>query len=314
MRTSRRARLILALLVLTAITLIALDVSGGSAFTGLRSAASTVFGPIESAVGGVLHPVGRFLAGVDGGSSDEALRKQNARLHHKLAASAGMRRELADLKGLTGLAGEGRFRILPAHVVAIGAAGTFEWTATIDVGSADGVHRDMTVMNGDGLVGKTERVHAHTSTVLLAIDPKAHPGARLEGSGETGYMTGKGLSEMTFTLLNSNVTLHPGERLVTLGPGDAKPYVAELPIGTITKVESTPGALTRTATVRPFVSFTSLSSVGVVVNNPSVPRDSLLPPKPKGKTKSKASSQRGNDGGKSTGSDQQPSSARGSKP
>ncbi len=283
MRSTRRARLILVLLLVTAGTLVALDVAGGAPFAGLRSAAGAVFGPIESAVGGITHPIGDFFGGIGSDSHGQVakLRRQNKDLHRKLSGTAGMRRELVDLKGLTGLAGEGGFRIVAARVVALGSAGAFEWTATIDAGSADGVHPGMTVMNGDGLVGKTERVHAHTATVLLAIDAKAHVGARLESSGQAGATKGNGLDGLAFTLFDSNIRLHRGERIVTLGPGDAKPYVAGLPIGTITKVESTPGALTRTAHVKPFVDFTSLSAVGVVVHSPSKPRKSLLPPKPK---------------------------------
>jgi rod shape-determining protein MreC len=315
---------ILVLLVITAVVLVVLDVRGGAQFAGLRSAAGTVFAPIESTVGVVVHPVGSFFSRLGTGSSGkaEALREKNAALRHKLAATAGMRRELGQLRSLTHLAGQGRFRIVAAHVIAIGSAGASEWSATIDVGSADGVHRDMTVMCGDGLVGKTKRVGMHTSTVLLAIDPESHVGARMEGSGEAGYITGKGLSGVSLTLLDSNVKLHRGERLVTLGPGHGRPYVAELPIGTVTKVESTPGSLTRTATVRPFANFTSLDAVGVVLNRPSVPRDSLLPKKPKskhtGKDKDRGEPEsehgKGKRGASSTKPDQQRSPAGGAKP
>jgi rod shape-determining protein MreC len=46
-------------------------------------------------------------------------------------------------------------------------------------------------------------------------------------------------------------------------------------------VRGTPGSQTRTASVRPYVDFTSLDLVGVVVEPPRTdPRDSVLPPRP----------------------------------
>jgi hypothetical protein len=80
LKSSRRARLILVLLLLTAVTLVALDTAGGASFGGLRTATGAVFGPIETAVGGIAHPIGDFFSGLGGGSSDQvaALRKKNA--------------------------------------------------------------------------------------------------------------------------------------------------------------------------------------------------------------------------------------------
>ena len=47
------------------------------------------------------------------------------------------------------------------------------------------------------------------------------------------------------------------------------------------RVQGTPGSLTRTAVVQPYVDFTSLDLVGVVVEPPRTdPRDAVLPPKP----------------------------------
>jgi len=42
--------------------------------------------------------------------------------------------------------------------------------------------------------------------------------------------------------------------------------VAGVPIGTVTTVTTKPGSLTPTALVRPFVDFTGLGVVGVVVS------------------------------------------------
>ncbi len=45
------------------------------------------------------------------------------------------------------------------------------------------------------------------------------------------------------------------------------PYVAGVPVGRVEKVESSPRQQTRSITVAPYVDFSSLDVVGVVVGN-----------------------------------------------
>jgi len=74
------------------------------------------------------------------------------------------------------VAGAGQYRVLPARVVAVGAKQEFSWTVTIDAGTRDGISRDLTVLNGQGLVGRVVEVGPWTSTVLLAVDPRLPAG------------------------------------------------------------------------------------------------------------------------------------------
>lgn len=54
-----------------------------------------------------------------------------------------------------------------------------------------------------------------------------------------------------------------------------------VPVGKVTRVEPFNGDLTRTLQVRPFVAFSQLDIVGVVVQPPRQdPRDTVLPPQP----------------------------------
>jgi rod shape-determining protein MreC len=284
MRDSGRARLVLAVLLLTAFTLITLDYRSGGGGP-LRRIASAVFGPIESAASGVARPVGSFFAGLSHLSSyksDNAkLRKEVADLRSQLHLTDADRAHLTDMEHLLHLDQVAQFRIVAAHVSAVGGALDFESTATIDVGSRDGITPDMTVIDGDGLVGKTLSVGPTTATVLLANDVQFSAGARLEGSQFIGHVDGGGRRPMRFTLLDSQGGIRVGSRLVTFGDIGQRPFVAEVPIGRVTRVVSTPGALTRTAEVAPYVRFGALDVVGVVVSAPrTIKRDSLLPPTP----------------------------------
>jgi rod shape-determining protein MreC len=284
MRDSRRARLVLALLLLTAFTLITLDYRSGSGGP-LRTIGNAVFGPVERAVSAVARPVGSFFSSLGHLSSykstNDKLREDNQRLREQLRLTDSDRARLSSAEKLLDLAGRAQFRIVPAQVVAVQGALGFEWTATIDVGSRDGIHANMTVVNGDGLVGKTVDVGPTTSTVLLGKDPKFTAGARLERTNEIGHVDGGGRGDMTFTLLGSSNTMKPGDRLVSFASIGQRPFVAEVPIGQITKVLPTPGQLYRTAIVQPYVDYTAIDVVGVVVGKPrKIPRDSLLPPSP----------------------------------
>src|SRR3954449_13150390 len=284
MRDSRRARLVLALLLLTAFTLITLAYRAGSG-GALRALGNAVFGPVERAAADVARPVGSFFSSLGNLSSYKStnakLRKQNQQLRAKLRLTDGERAHLTSAEKLLDLAGRAQFKIVPAQVVAVEGALGFEWTATIDVGSRDGVRSNMTVVSGDGLVGKTVHVGPTTSTVLLGQDPNFTAGARLERSNEIGHVDGGGRQPMTFTLLGSSNTMKPGDRLVSFASIANRPFVAEVPIGRITEVLPTPGQLFRTAVVQPFVDFTAIDVVGVVVGQPrTVRRDSLLPPSP----------------------------------
>jgi rod shape-determining protein MreC len=284
MRDSRRARLVLALLLLTAFTLITLDYRSGAGGP-LRTIGNAVFGPIERAVADVARPVGSFftsLGHLSSYKSDNAkLRKNNQALREQLRLTDGDRAHLQSMERLLDLAGRAQFKIVPAQVVAVEGALGFEWTATIDVGSRDGIQPNMTVINGDGLVGKTVEVGPSSTTVLLGRDPKFTAGARLERTNDIGHVDGGGRQPMTFTLLGSSSTMRPGDRLVSFASIGNRPFVAEVPIGRVTKVLPAPGQLFRTAIVAPFVDFTSIDVVGVVVApTRAVRRDSLLPPSP----------------------------------
>ena len=91
----------------------------------------------------------------------------------------------------------------------------------------------------------------------------------------------RGRGPMTFTLLGNDPTMRVGDRLVTFPSIDNRPFPAEVPIGRITRIEPTPGQLYRTAIVSPYVDFTTVDVVGIVIAVPrTIPRNSLLPPSP----------------------------------
>ncbi|MFD8969325.1 rod shape-determining protein MreC [Streptomyces sp. NPDC059568] len=288
MRDTRESRLLLVLLVAIAFALITVDIRGGegSPVDGARRAAAAVFGPVEHGVASAVNPVGNAIGAVrDSGARHDriaALQKENTALKTKLGSDVRNRSRVQELDKMLKKAGAGQYGIKGAEVIAIGAAQGFSWTVTIDAGSDDGIERDMTVINGDGLVGRVTTVGPSTATVLLANDPDFTVGTRMEATDELGFATGQGDRPLSVQLLNGKSKVKKGDRLVTFGSSRDKPFVPGVPVGQVVRVDPSGGNLTRTIYVRPFVGFTKLDIVGVVVEAPRTdPRDMVLPPKPK---------------------------------
>jgi rod shape-determining protein MreC len=288
MHDTRRVRLVLAVLLVAAIALITIDFRDGGT-SGARGAGSGIFGPVERVASDVTSPVSSVFDWVTGGPSSASkiasLQAANARLRAELSQAQLSRADEAQLSSLLRLAGKGGYKVVAASVIAAGQ--DYSDTVTLDVGRKDGVRAHETVLNGQGLVGTVTQVSSGTSTVLLATDAVSVVGARMAGNDQIGSITGTGKSlsgptVLQLKLFDGNATLQAGQDLVTFGSVHNTPYVPGVPIGQVTRVQGNAGSLTQTALVKPFVNFTSLGVVGVVVGGPAQdPHDAVLPAAPK---------------------------------
>jgi rod shape-determining protein MreC len=280
---SRRTRLVLGVLLIIAIALITLDFRDGGA-SPARNVGADIFGPIERVAHDVTDPVASLFDSITGGPSAQStianLQRENAQLRAQLSSaqlSKTARQQLAQLLQLDA----GGYRIMAANVIAAG--GDFSDTVTLDVGRNDGIKPDETVLNGSGFVGTVTQVSQDTSTVLLADDASSVIGVQIQGSGEIGALTGtgksmSGSSMLRLKMFDANTVLQPGQQVDTYASVGDQPEVPGVPVGTIVSVASSPGSLTQTALVRPFVNFTALGVVGIVVQVPRHnPRTSILP-------------------------------------
>jgi rod shape-determining protein MreC len=280
---NRRTRLVLGVLLIAAIILITLDFRDGGA-SPVRNVGADIFGPVERVTHDVTDPVASLFDSITGGPSAQntiaTLQQQNAELRTELSAAQlnkAAKQQLAQLLQLDA----GGYRIVAASVIAAG--GEFSDTVTLDAGSKDGIKPNETVLNGSGFVGTVTQVSADTSTVLLANDASSVVGVQMAGGGEIGDVTGTGKSMsgsglLRLSLFDANAVLRPGQQVLTYASVGDQPEVPGVPVGTIVSVSSSAGSLTQNATVRPYVNFTALGVVGVVVQVPRHnPRVSVLP-------------------------------------
>ena len=272
----RPSRAVLVLLLLASFTLITLDARGGkdSPLDPLRSAAGAVFGPVENGTATAVRPfaaVPQFFRTTGGLRRDVArLKARNSRLQSELAGSSVARNRAAELDGLLASSKSSGYALVPARVVATGPAQSFTRTVTIDAGTRSGVHPDMTVLNNDGLVGRVIRADRSTSTVLLLVDQESVVGGRLGSSMEIGFLRGRGdlgaKARLDLDLVDPSASAAKGDSVVTWGSKNGAPYVAGIPIGSVHGVYSSPRQQSTQAVITPFVDFTSLDLVGVVVD------------------------------------------------
>jgi rod shape-determining protein MreC len=269
---------VLALLVLAALALITLDARGhdGSPVDPARTAVGTVVGPFESAANGAVRPFRSVAKSLHSNSSlrhDVAsLQSQNSDLRSQLATTSVDRNRLAEYDGLVRTAKDTGYALVPSHVVGIGPAQSFSRTVTIDAGTSSGVHPDSTVVSRDGLVGRVIRTTRSTATVLLIVDADSVVGGRLGSTMKIGFIRGRGVAgtkgRLDLDLVDSSASPARNDVVVSWGSGKGGPYVAGIPIGRVASVYSSPRELSKQAVIDPFVDFSALDLVGVVV-----PRD-----------------------------------------
>lgn len=285
----RRVRIVLAVLTLLCLTLITVDFrSGGSEGEGplgaLRAVASSVFGPIQEGLATVVRPIGNAVGGV---GDVFTLRAENERLKAQLEASRERRlsydevlQQNRELRELLDIREASDFDVVAAQVIGR-APSNLEFSVAIDVGTDDGVRRDMAVINGDGLVGRVVQATASNARVLLAVDPTFGAAARISQTREVGSLIGAGADPFVFEPFDPEAEVVPGQEVVTAVRSNGI-FPDGIPIGTVADPGDADGLLTRRITVAPFVDFTRLDFVLVVTFTPDYefPVDPIRPDAP----------------------------------
>lgn len=274
--THRRARTTLVILLLASFIIITLDArrTADSPVDAMRTGAGAVFGPLETVAATLMSPVTGVVDYVgnvrDLRTANDELQRENDRLRSRLRAADFVRNRSAALDRLLDVGRRDDQRLVPAQVTAMGGGQTFSRTVTIDAGRDDGVRPDMTVLNGEGLVGRVIDASPRAATVLLIIDPDSVVGGRLGESMELGFISGEGdigdAGRLRMQLVDRVADPGVGDDVVTWGSRNGAPYVAGVPIGSVTQVLTSPRELSKTVVIEPFVDFSSLDVVGVVTS------------------------------------------------
>jgi len=274
-KKSLRSRYVVAMLLLVAVTLVAVDKrAGGGGITGhIRNAVSDVVSPIQSATHDALAPVGNFLGGaVDYG----ALSKQNQQLRNQVAAmsvaaaqAAATEKAAAAVLKEQGLTFVGSIPTRTVQVIDRGSS-NFASNLTVDKGTSQGIAVGEPVVAAGGLVGTIETAGARTSTVRLLSDPSFSVGLSLPG-GNIGSASGQGLGRPLSVTVDTTSLKTPavkvGDVLYTSGLS-LETFPKGIPVGRVASVSAVPGSLEPHISLTPLVDVTQFSYLEVMLWSP----------------------------------------------
>lgn len=275
---SGRSRYRLALLILTAVTLLTLDFRGYGPLETAQSRVRDLLAPVVSALDTAFSPLEDAWTSV---FSADDLRRENAELRAALdefrtadirgdADSAAYRR-LVEATGVTYVADVER---LTATVIS-NAVGNFDdGVITIDVGHDDGVVPGMAVVTAAGLVGLIDIVDAGRSTVESVSSPDLVIGVRLVSTGTVALGHGVAGDPSKFVLEGGlrwpetdDIGGMPemGSAVVTAA---SSRYPADIPVGRVSAVETGEAVLAPSVTVDLVAETRDLGFVTVLLQPP----------------------------------------------
>ena len=285
MRNGGRARLLLVILIVTSLFLITLDLRGVKVIDGFRQGTQTILSPFQRAGAVVLNPLGDFFSDVTHlgrtRKQIEKLEAENANLKIRLLNRKNADGQLEQLKDILDLAGTAGYKVVNAKVISHGSSQSFSQSLTIDSGSNAGIRKNMTVLSQYGIAGVVKDVYPNSALIQLASDPSFKIGARIAGSQQIGILSGQGNRSATLQLLDNSTTVKIGDVLLARGSSSNRPFVPGVPLGYVSRVDNSAGAIAQSAIVRYYTNFSILGVVAVVVGGPSSnPGDALVPKKP----------------------------------
>ena len=178
------------LLVLTAITLLSLDLSSFGPLGTAQRLVRDLLHPITEVAGAIVSPFSDAWNAVfdydDLEAQNRLLTERIQQLEGNELAVEAERAEFERLRAATGVDVRPDLARVTATVVRGGVGNFDDDVITIDRGSQDGVRAGMAVVTNAGLVGRVERVDATTSAVLLLTDTDLIVGVRLADTDEVG--------------------------------------------------------------------------------------------------------------------------------
>jgi len=280
-----RSRLLLVILIVTSLLLITLDLRGVKVLDSLKQGTQNVIAPFQRTGASALNPVKDFFANVTNlgrtGNQIEKLEAENAKLKLQLLNRKNADGQLKQLENILDLAGTAGYKIVNTKVISQGSSQSFSQTITIDSGSNAGIKKNMTVLSEFGLAGVVKDVYPNSALIQLASDSDFKVGARIAGTQQIGILSGRGNRSASLQLLDNSASVKVGDVLLARGSIANRPFVPGVPLGYVSQVDNSAGAVAQKATVRYYTNFSTLGVVAVVVSGPTTdPGDSLVPKKP----------------------------------
>jgi rod shape-determining protein MreC len=272
-RRSGRTRFTVLLLVLTAVTLLTLDGRGFGPIDSARSAVLSALSPVGDFGAAVFRPIGNawdsaFQQG-DLKTENEQLREDNDRLNGEVTAGQVAQEQLQQLLENSGISFAPDLQRVHARVVA-GSVGNFGQTLDLDKGASSQIAKGMAVVTGRGLVGKVVQVSNDRCTVELVTSGNYTVGFNVVGTSAIGVAQGN-LSPTVLQGGKIDVTQTDvaADGIVVTGGTQLSSFPPDLPIGTITSVQTNAAGRETKVEITLFARTTDLTYADVVLWQPT---------------------------------------------
>ena len=197
---------------------------------------------------------------------NERLKREIERLKIENLRYRNLKEKVEALRKILRFRPKPKWHMLTSQVIGYEPTGWFR-TIIIDKGKREGININMPVISADGLVGKIISVSRDYSKVLLITDPDSSVDCLDERTRVRGILKGgKGqMCELAYVRHLQDV--RPGDTIVTSGLSGIFPK--GIPVGKVKEVRELPGALFKEVKVAPFVDFSKLEEVMVILKKSS---------------------------------------------
>jgi rod shape-determining protein MreC len=266
---SNRNRIILIVIIILCVTIVTLYIKESprgplhkiqNFFLDLVSPVSNTFAklvrPIKDGVVNLFHLPTLARERAD-------LQKQVADLQKKQIDAKELEQQVEELKRLLHFTeGQAELETVGADIVGQSPS-NWDRLMIVNRGAASGVKKYMSVVTDEGLVGRIISVGSRSAVVQLVTDSRSSVGTRDQRSRETGIVEGRNSDTLRFTAMKEDADLRVGDIIETSGLGGTCP--PGIAVGKIIKVSNRSSGLSKYVEVKPFVQFSKLSQVLIII-------------------------------------------------
>lgn len=190
------------------------------------------------------------------------LREEVVRLSSEAARGHELETEVYELRGLLNFQKRSGAALVVANVIGSRSIGEAK-TILIDRGSSDGISKNFSVVNQDGiLVGKIFDVKEKNSLVLIVLDRRSRIAATIQSKeGTVGIVEGGHGLSISMKFIPQSEEINIGNLVITSGLEETVPR--GLLLGTVESVIKDVRDPFQEATIKPLVDFEKLITVAV---------------------------------------------------
>lgn len=242
--------------------------TGSSVLKPFEVAADRIASPFEDAAGwfgGLLHAK----------SDNKKLRRELDQLRAQAILNQSALRENAQLKQLLHYLESPRYpkdyRPVAARVIAR-APGQFSQQMVVSAGKNNGISKHDAVVTAEGLVGEVTKVASNVAQVTLLTDDSSAVSALDIATNASGIAQAGMSGSLTVDRVTKDQVVNRGDVLVTAGwrSGDLSSlYPRGVPLCLVTQVGQSDTDLYKQIQCNPFVDFSTLEAVIVLVRKPT---------------------------------------------